>query len=156
VNDVTTVPSPYHPWLSVLVTESYKLATGSSLVPDETASHGVASFLYHAPFCLLAQDATADPCFLYANLAAQRLFGYSWQEFVGMPSRLSAGPEDRKQRQEFMDSVSARGYATGYRGKRVKKSGEHFWIEDTTVWNLTAANNTRYGQAALFRNWSDG
>ena len=153
-NGVLSVPSPYSAWLGRLLTDSFKTATGSSLAPDSMASKEVAFWLYEAPFCLLVQDAGADPCFAYANLAAQRLFGYSWQEFSGMASRLSADADDREQRQEFMDSVRTRGHVSGYRGKRISKTGEHFWIEDTTVWNLAAANGTLYGQAALFNRWS--
>jgi PAS domain S-box-containing protein len=149
-----SVSSPHDTWFSRLLTDSFKRSTDSSLAPDGTPSEELASWVYRAPFCLLAQDAAADPRFAYANLAAQRLFGYSWQEFTGMPSRLSAGAEEREQRQEFMHSVLDRGYASGYRGRRVSKSGEHFWIEDTTVWNLTDADGTLYGQAALFAHWS--
>ena len=44
----------------------------------------------HAPFGLLAHDTSADPRFVYANSTAQGCFGYAWEEFVGLPSRLSA------------------------------------------------------------------
>jgi hypothetical protein len=151
---VLSVSSPYDAWFSTLLTESYKAITGSSLPPDSTASEELPFWLYRAPFCLLAQDCAADPRFVYANLAAQRLFACCWQELVGMPSRLSAEAEEREQRQELMDSVLARGYVSGYRGRRVTKSGEFFWIEDTTVWNLVDADGTLYGQAAVFPRWS--
>lgn len=148
-----SVSSPYDTSFSVLLTESFKLAMGSSLTPDGIAGTA-ASWLYHAPFCLLAQDASADPYFVYANLTAQRCFGYDWQEFLGMPSRLSADAEEREQRQDFMDSVLAKGYVRGYRGRRVAKSGLPFWIEDATVWNLTDTQGALHGQAALFHQWS--
>ncbi|ABW14794.1 conserved hypothetical protein [Parafrankia sp. EAN1pec] len=41
-----------------------------------------------APFGLLAHDASTDPLFVYANKTAQQRFEYTWDEFVGMPSRL--------------------------------------------------------------------
>ena len=39
---------------------------------------------------VLCHDGSDDPRFLYANRAALLLFGRSWDEMVGLPSRLSA------------------------------------------------------------------
>ena len=90
----------------------------------------------------------------YANRAAQQCFEYSWDEFIGMPSRLSAEPGPRAERQGFMAAVLTQGYVSGYRGLRVAKSGRRFWIEETTVWNLIDAESVPVGQAALIRNWT--
>jgi PAS domain S-box-containing protein len=137
-----------------LLTESFGKYTGSLLVPAGLAGGSAAQWLYNAPFGLLAHDAAADPRFIYANLTAQRLFEYDWDEFVGMPSRLSAEGDDRDQRQVFMQAVLERGYASGYQGIRVSKSGRRFWIEDATVWNLTDSDGVRRGQAAMIPRWS--
>lgn len=110
-----------------------------------------AAWLYRdAPFALLAHDNAADPRFIYANLAAQRCFEYSWSEIVGMPSRLSAGPADRAERQRLLESVRREGLARGYRGVRIAKSGRSFWIEDGILWQLTDERGADRGQAALF------
>lgn len=137
-----------------LLTESFTKNTGARLVPAGLTGTSAAQWLYHAPFGLLVHNAAPDPHFIYANLTAQRLFEYDWDEFVGMPSRLSAEREDRDQRQVFMQAVFERGYASGYQGMRVAKSGRRFWIQDATVWNLTDGDGVRHGQAAMIPRWS--
>ncbi|MGW4641524.1 MEKHLA domain-containing protein [Sphaerisporangium sp. NPDC004334] len=124
---------------------------GTPLVGPETT----ARWLYEdAPFGVLAHDAGDDPRFTYANLAAQRCFEYDWEEFVGMPSRLSAEPDRREDRQWLLDAVHRDGFATGYRGRRIAKSGRRFWIEDVTMWNLVE-DGILVGQAASFQHCQD-
>lgn len=147
--------TPYDTWFSELLVVSFATVTGAPMVPDSVADTEAAHWLYHAPFCLLAQDAAADPRFVYANLTAQRCFEYGWEEFTGLPSRLSAEEGNREQRQAFMETVLKRGHVSGYRGMRVARSGRRFWIEDATVWNLTDQDGVLQGQAALVPRWSD-
>lgn len=130
-----------------LLSGSYLRSTGAPLAP---AGQG-ADWLYReAPFGLLAHDGGVDPRFIYANLAAQSCFEYSWSEIVGMPSRLSAGPADRAERQRLLDAVRRDGLVRGYRGLRIAKSGRRFWIEDGIIWQLTDEDGVDRGQAALF------
>jgi hypothetical protein len=84
---------------------------------------------------LLAHDTSADPIVIYANRTAQQCFEYSWEEFVR--------------------SVTEQGYASGYRGLRIAKSGRRFRIENVTMWNLVDADGRLHGQAAVFRSWRD-
>ena len=135
-----------------LIADSYQRLLGESLVPADVSSSAAAQWLYaEAPFCLLAHERAPDPCFLFANLAAQRCFEYGWHEFVGLPSRLSADAPDRGERAALLASVARQGFATGYRGLRIAKSGRRFWIEDVTVWNLIDAAGEVRGQAAAYR-----
>ena len=136
-----------------LLAGSYASLVGEALVPDGVAD--VATWLYEAPFGLLAHDTSPDPVFVYANRTAQEHFEYSWAEFVGLPSRLSAGEEDRVARAAVLDAVRRQGYTNDYRGPRVAKSGRRFWIDDVTVWNLITPESTQVGQAALIRHWSE-
>lgn len=139
-----------------LLAGSYARLVGGPLIPDDMSGDDAAAWLYEAPFGLLAHDTSSDPLFVYANLTAQKLFGYSWDEFVGLPSRLSAATgQDREERRVFMDEVRQRGYADNYRGLRTAKSGRRFWLHDATVWNLVDSDSTLVGQAALIRNWAD-
>jgi len=108
-----------------------------------------------APFCVVAHNTDPDPLFIYANRAAQRCFEYSWEEFVGMPSRLSAQAPNREERQRLLEAVARDGFAAGYRGLRIAKSGRRFWIEDVTVWNLIDEAGVYFGQAATYRRWRD-
>ena len=133
-----------------LLTESYARLVGKPLVPQGKD----AGWLYAlAPFAVLAHDADADPKFIYANMAAQDCFEYSWEEFMSLPSRLSAEAPDRAERQRLLDEVRRNGFMTGYRGVRIAKSGRRFIIEDGIVWELIDKDGTRRGQAATFSSW---
>ncbi len=139
--------------LSRLILDSHWRLTGFSLVP---AGVDEARWLYEAaPFCVLAHDTASDPHFVYANRAAQRCFEYGWAEFLTLPSRLSAAAPDRAERQRLFDLVARQGYASGYRGLRVARSGRQFWIEDGTVWQLADADGAVHGEAAAFPRWRD-
>ena len=135
-----------------LLTGSFARLVGRSLVPEGAD----ADWLYEqAPFAVLAHDTAADPRFFYANGAAQACFGYSWIEFIGMPSRLSAETPERTARQKLLEQVARDGYVADYRGVRIAKSGRRFWIEQAVVWELIDAAGIRRGQAATFERWVD-
>ncbi|HEX3783713.1 MAG TPA: MEKHLA domain-containing protein [Pseudonocardiaceae bacterium] len=140
------------PEFCALLLGSYHKLVGSQLEPAGLFSADAARWLYQeAPFAVLAHDTAADPVFSYANERAQRAFGYDWAEFTALPSRLSAGPQSREERKQFLSSVRRDGFASGYRGLRVRKNGERFWVRDLTLWNLVDAAGTYRGQAAVFR-----
>jgi PAS domain S-box-containing protein len=99
---------------------------------------------------VLAHDTSADPLFVYANRAAQRAFGYTWEEFVGMPSRLSAEAPERAERQRLLDAVARDGFVSGYSGIRVARDGRRFPVSEGIVWQLVDEAGTVHGQAATF------
>ncbi|MGW2103379.1 MEKHLA domain-containing protein [Streptomyces olivaceoviridis] len=82
---------------------------GELLCPPRRDTDQAAARWLHdrAPFGLLAHDTSADPLFVYANSRARERFGCSWDEFVGMPSRLSARPDGRRDRDAFARGVRA-------------------------------------------------
>jgi PAS domain-containing protein len=115
-----------------------------------------AAWLYRdAPFVVLAHDTSPDPRFIYANKAAQACFGYDWDEFTTLPSRLSAEPMLREERQTVLEAVARDGFITGYSGIRIAKSGRRFRISGTVIWQLIDRGGVRRGQAAMFGDWSD-
>jgi PAS domain-containing protein len=135
-----------------LLTESYARLVGTPLLPPGRD----ATWLYReAPFVVLAHGPDSDPHFIYANKAAQDCFGYSWEEFLALPSRLSAETQDQGERQRLLDQVQRDGFMSGYRGVRVAKSGRRFIIADGVVWELIDKQGTRHGQAATFSSWRD-
>jgi len=145
---------PRLPLLDVIVS-SYQRLLGEPLEPSMHDPRALARWLDEsAPYCLLAHSAEADPRFVYANQAALRCFEYEWDELIGMPSRLSAEAPNRAERDALLTAVARQGYATGYRGLRIAKSGRRFWIEDVTVWNLLDAHGQPCGQAATYRRTS--
>ncbi|MGD9501036.1 MAG: MEKHLA domain-containing protein [Methyloceanibacter sp.] len=143
--DLSTDPAFF-----ALLTGSYARLVGSSLVPEGAD----ARWLYReAPFVVLAHGPDPDPNFIYANKAAQACFGYSWEEFLALPSRLSAEPADQAKRQALLDEVARKGFFAGYSGIRIAKSGKRFLIEDGVIWELIDRDGMRHGQAATFGNW---
>ena len=130
-----------------LLASSYRRLLGRSLVPEDAD----AAWLYgEAPFAVLAHDSAADPCFVYANRAAQSCFGYAWDEFIGMPSRLSAEAPDRAERARLLETVARDRFVMGYAGLRIAKDGRRFRIADGIIWQLIDSDGINRGQAATF------
>lgn len=151
--NITPLPAAAHNLtLFKLVTDSYTRTVGKVLLD---AGRDTAWLYSDAPFALLAHSPAADPVFIYANRTAQRCFEYSFDEFVTIPSRLSAEAPNRDERQHLLDAVTRNGFIDNYRGLRIAKSGRRFWIEGGVVWELTDDDGTRRGQAALFTSWTD-
>jgi hypothetical protein len=155
-------PGPSDPALATdpafhrLVSESYRRYLRTPLGPAEWSAGRTAAWLYDdAPFCLLVHNTALDPRFVYVNRRAQACFEYSWDELTALPSRLSAEAPDREERQRLLDAVAAQGFASGYRGLRIAKSGRRFWIEDVTVWQLVDNAGAVLGQAAKYQQWRD-
>ncbi|MCJ2143919.1 MEKHLA domain-containing protein [Methylobacterium sp. E-066] len=141
----------HDPDFFAVLTGSYRRRLGAALVPEGAD----AAWLYEqAPFVVLAHDGGADPCFTYANRAAQACFGYARHELVGLPSRLSAEAPERAERQRLLDAVARDGFTRGYRGLRIAKGGRRFWIEQAVVWQLDR-DGVSVGQAATFSEWRD-
>ncbi|MEV0050469.1 MEKHLA domain-containing protein [Saccharopolyspora shandongensis] len=135
---------------------SFRSLVGLELVPLDGNEDSRERWLYEqAPFGILAHDGGSDPRFVYANRTAQRCFEYSWDEIVGMPSRLSAGPDGQADRDRLLDDTRRQGFTDDYRGVRVAASGRRFWIERVLLWNLLDPDGHRCGQAALIREWRD-
>lgn len=131
-----------------LIAESFARLTGRLLV---AATDDLAGALWHAPLAVVAHGTEADPLFYFGNARALAAFGARLEQFIGMPSRLSAEAPDRAERQALLDRVSARGFIDDYAGMRVRLNGERFRIEGATVWNLIDAAGVRHGQAAAFK-----
>jgi hypothetical protein len=149
---VLAVDLRFDPDFFDLIVGSYARLVGKPLV----AANQDAWWLYnHAPFAVLAHNADPNPRFIYANRTAQGCFEYSWREFTELPSRLSAEAPERAERQELLDAVARDGFASGYQGIRISKSGRRFQIEDGVVWQLIDHDGVARGQAAAFSSWSD-
>ncbi|UIJ72643.1 MEKHLA domain-containing protein [Aurantimonas sp. HBX-1] len=142
-----------------LDSEFYELLVSSHarFVREPLADFGSGPhWLYEvAPFAVVAHNAEPDPRFVYANVTAQRVFGYSREELIALPSRLSAKIENREERRCLLDAVSRNGSYVGYHGSRVKKSGDVSSMEDGVIWQLIDEHGYCYGQAAMFSKWTN-
>jgi len=144
------------PAFFMLLAQSYCRLLGQSLVPEGMSGPAAAQWLYEdAPFGILAHTTDADPVFMYGNKTAQKCFDYTWQELIRLPSRLSAEAPNREERQEFLERVKRDGFARGYRGVRVTKTGKRFMIEDATLWQLYDQGHRFHGQAVIIPRWSE-
>jgi PAS domain-containing protein len=137
-----------------LLVSSYRRNVGREPAFLAHVPHPSATWLYaEASHAVLAHNTDPDPRFIYANRAAQTVFEYDWDEITSLPSRLSAEPIDREERQRLLDAVARHGFATGYSGVRIAKSGRRFLIEDGVVWELIDRDGAVRGQAATFAHW---
>ena len=137
---------------TVLLASSFRTLLGKDLTP-ESSLENMAEKLYNADFALLSHNGAEDRCFNYANQKAQELFEFDWNEFQGMPSRLSAEPDLREEREKMLDIATKQGYFSGYKGVRISKSGKRFFIDKCTIFNLIDENRKKIGQAATFSHW---
>ena len=135
--------------LEALLHASFHRRTGSALA----LAAGDAA-LYAAPGVVLMHGRQADPLFCYANRAAQALWGFSWDEFTALPSRLSAEPVAREERQRLLERARERGFIDDYAGVRIARDGRRFRITGVVLWNVDDAAGVPLGQAAVFRAWT--
>ena len=49
--------------------------------------------------------------------------------------------------------MNSQGYVADYRGIRIAKNGQRFWIEQAAVWNVLDEQGGKIGQAASFSSW---
>jgi hypothetical protein len=133
-----------------LLLDHYRRWFGADLV---ARGAGEAAALMAADFVVLSHGTEADPVFNYGNAAAQALFEMDWDALTALPSRCSAEPLHRAERERFLKAVAERGCADNYGGVRVSASGKRFRITGARVWNLLDAGGATVGQAAMFVDW---
>lgn len=132
-----------------LLLSSYTKATGHPLLEGADAEA-----LYHAPFPVLSHNTAADPVLTYGNLAAQVLWEMGWEQLTAMPSRLTAEPVHREQRDVMFAEMRAKGFIEGYAGVRISASGRRFEIRGAVIWPLYGPGGEKLGEAASFREFS--
>jgi len=128
-----------------LIAGSYQRMTGKPLLDayDPRA-------LWNAPFAVVAHGTEDDPVFFYGNRLALQLFEMSFDDFVRLPSRLSAEPMGREARAVLLEKVTRQGFVDDYSGMRISSTNKRFRITNATVWNLFDAGGVYHGQAAVF------
>lgn len=152
------MPTPFEATSStaraLLILDSHLRIVGRPLLEAVGNPEARARALYAWPAVVLAHGTEPDPIFDYGNLAAQTLFEFDWPELTALPSRFSAEPLNRSERQRLLDAVSSRGYIDDYAGVRVSRTGRRFHIAGATVWNLIDEAGLQRGQAATFASWT--
>jgi hypothetical protein len=133
--------------------KSYVRWTGRELIPPASSPHERAKALFDQPFVVLSHGAQSDPILNYGNQAALDLWELTWEEFTKMPSRLTAEPVNREDRERLLEQVKRNGFIDTYSGVRITGRGRRFLIERGTVWNIVDGQDRYIGQAATFSKW---
>lgn len=133
-----------------LIADSYRILLGKPLVP---AAQDVALALWEAPRVIVAHGVQDDPVFFYGNRLALQVFEMDFAAFSALPSRYSAEPLARAERDHLLARVSRDGYIDDYAGVRISAKGMRFRIAQAVVWNLVDAAGVSHGQAASFAEW---
>jgi hypothetical protein len=139
-------------WTQIIL-NSYQKLLGKDLINREITVEKQAEILFFSPFAVFSHGNQPDPIYNYGNKIGLELWERNWNELVTMPSRLSASPVNRLQRQQSLDQASQQGYIDNYQGIRVSKTGKKYQVKNLTLWNLTDQNNQYCGQAATFSQW---
>jgi hypothetical protein len=90
----------------------------------------------------------------YGNRMALTLWEMTWEQLIETPSRLTAEPVNRAEREWMLEQARVRGYLDTYKGVRISRSGRRFLVEGAIVWNVLDAHRQQIGQAATFAHWT--
>jgi hypothetical protein len=139
---------------SRLLLDSYRHWMGTDLIERTSDSQQQARMLFEACFVVVSHGVEADPILNYGNQIALGLWELSWNQFIKTPSRLTAEPDDRAERERMLTQARAKGYFDGYRGVRISSTGRRFLVEQALIWNVIDPAGNPIGQAATFSQWS--
>ena len=134
-----------------LLVSSYRRLTGRCLIDAHDPDPWQACWT--APRVIVAHGTQADPVFFYGNQRALACFELDFASFTRLPSRYSAEPLLREERDALLARVHQRGFIDDYAGVRISASGRRFRIEQAVVWDLLDEQGERHGQAATFERW---
>ncbi len=110
--------------------------------------------LFEWPAVVVSHGTEIDPILNYGNKAALDLWEMSWEQLVRTPSRLTAEPINRAEREWMLKQAKTRGYVDTYRGVRISGTGRRFLVENALVWNVLNSTGQQVGQAATFSQWT--
>ena len=148
------------PWLAPdwqrqiqLVLNSYAQCVGTELIDRSGNAEEQAQRLFDAPFVVVSHGTQADPILNSANAIALRLWAMPREQFLETPSRLTAEPMHRDERERMLEQTRRKRYIDEYQGIRISSNGRRFRIDRATVWNVVDEQGQPAGQAATFTEW---
>jgi hypothetical protein len=155
---VVTSPEPWArpEWVAqaTLLIESFTRVVGRDIVDPEGSPIARAQRLYRAPFVVVSHGTEDDPILSYGNAAALALWEMEADRFIRTPSRLTAEPVHRAERERLLERTLRDGFVDDYAGVRISRNGRRFRIEQAIVWNVVDTSGLRRGQAATFARWT--
>lgn len=150
------------PWLDPLIVQwsqwvldSYRHWIGRELIERAGGAAFQSQTLFEWPAVVVSHGTEADPILNYGNRAALDLWEMTWEQLVKTPSRLTAEPVNRAEREWMLEQARLRGYIDTYRGVRISSAGRRFLVDNAIVWNVLDPQGQRLGQAATFSQWTE-
>jgi MEKHLA domain len=134
--------------------DSYRHWIGRELIDRVGEPEFQAHALFEAPFIVVSHGLEDDPILNYGNQTALDLWELTWEQLLKTPSRLTAEPVNRAEREWMLEQARTRGYLDTYRGVRVSSTGRRFLVDNALVWNVLDEQGQGLGQAATFSQWT--
>ncbi len=148
------------PWLDLdwqrqiqRLLNSYAQCVGIDLVDRSGTAEEQAQRVFDAHFVVVSHGTQADPILNSANAIALLLWTMPLEHFLETPSRLTAEPMHRDERERMLEQTRRKGYIDDYQGIRISSTGRRFRIDRATVWNVVDEQGQPAGQAATFSEW---
>lgn len=132
---------------------SYRKWLGTELIDRSGTITDQAKRLYDSPFVVVSHGVEVDPILNSANAIALRLWEMPLDQFLRTPSRMTAEPVHRDERERMLNQTRLRGYIDDYQGIRIASTGRRFRIDRAIVWNINDELGIPAGQAATFSEW---
>jgi hypothetical protein len=110
--------------------------------------------LFQSTVVVVSHGIEEDPLLNYGNRVALELWEMTWEQLIVTPSRLTAEPVNRAERESMLEQARIRGYLDTYRGVRITSTGRRFLVENALIWNVVNGKGQRVGQAAMFSQWT--
>ena len=134
--------------------DSYRHWIGRDLIERTGDPEFQARTLFESPLVVVSHGTEVDPILNYGNRTALDLWEMTWEQLIRTPSRLTAEPVNRAEREWMLEQARMRGFIDTYRGIRVSGTGRRFLVENALIWNVLDADHQRIGQAATFSHWT--
>ena len=147
--------APHAQWLELTqnLLDSYRRWTGMELLKRTTPEDELLA-LWNLSQIVVSHGTQSDPAFVYGNHLALERWEMPLNQFLGMPSRLTAEPVHRDERQRLLDQTRRHGYVDNYRGVRISRTGKRFMIEKALLWTVLDSAGSIIGQAATCDRWT--
>jgi len=141
-------------WTQLLL-DSFEKTTGSFLLSNRDTLNAAeqARALFFSSRVIVSHQTQQDPVLCYGNEKALALWEMDLETLTSSPSRYTAEPVAREERQRLLDEVRSKGYIDDYRGVRISSTGSRFEIVKAIVWEVYDTLGVRRGQAATFSEW---
>jgi hypothetical protein len=111
-----------------LLLDSFRRWVGRELIGRTGPAEEQALVLFTAPFVVVSHGTEEDPVLNYGNRVALDLWELDWEQLTRTPSRLTAEPMNRDERERMLARAAAQGFIDDYRGVRISSKGRRFLV----------------------------